>query len=641
MRLEVLGFYFAMSLTGLVVAQQAPEAAQTNPQQLKRKPDDFLRVIPVDSMTLVIANQERLGQRGDALGKQIDLVPGFSASQALTFLHQTIGAKGLDKSGPLAVSLLESPNLMLSGMNWSLPVGDRAKLLKGFGVAKQQDQKDAVHSVITPMNRRKDFHLTLREDTAWLGDNKEAQKKLIEQKRLYGDLTAQQRAEWVDMDLVLHLGMGIIDAQDREDAFKELGTRFKDAKDVAGDVQLVASHLKRVMAGISFRDGIRMDMRVMMDGDPTAAKTLEKLVGVGQSSLMGLPAGNVVAAGAIRGTTEASATLSGEFASMPFWLVDGLLSRRSVTAIGSILKELAFEVDETAVGLYLNEQGSDDGLLSLVMVLTPRTSPQDLISEMRSLSSFINAREARDMRIGSATYDVEEVAKWIQQLAADDFVAREDAMAALRKIGPPILPELEKAMKSDDKLIADRAKRLRRQIGGQLSRTASDLLGDNLLSKMDPQFLFRRNAARPNEALAEIVLKPGPQTDQVNKQLSGLFGNGWKRVRFAILEDHVVVLFGSNTDWLKKASALVNDGKAPLQDHTAIKAFRQQPNQQRLTEWHFSMPRLTRLTRGNLPLATGDTKDFSSLTITHSPGEIRTNVHLPVTELKAAMEGRW
>jgi len=641
-RSTFVGVSLGLLVLSSAVAQQETRTGSQPAAATVRKPDDFLKVVPVDSMSIIIPNQDRFSERGDALGKEAKLIPFFTASQAIKFLHSTLGATGVDTSGPLSLSMRRSPERLPEGVSWSLPIGELDTLLDGYGLNRSNIDGDSIQPATAPggLGRNRDFFLTLRGKTAWVSDKKDTLADLLEQRSLYQEFTAQQRADWVDMDLMFYVGVGVLNDDERADALNDVGTRFKDNKELAKDVRLVAAHMKRVMGGFSMRDGIRGDMRVATDGDPEASRVLQKLVGEGESSLRGLPGGNVVAAGSIRGTTEASATLSGDFASLPFWFVNGSWSRRQLNAMGNILKELAFEVDETAVGLYLNERGSERGLLSLVMVLTPRTTPQDLISEMRSLSSFVNARHARDMRIARATYDAEEVAKLIQQLSSDDFVAREDAMAAIRKIGAPVLPELDKAMKSEDKLIAERAERLRRQIDGQLSRTARDLLGNDLLSKMDPKFLFRRNAAKPDEVLAEIVLKPGPQTDHVNKQLTGLFGSNWKRVRFAILEDRVIVLFGSETGWLKKATNLVNAGRAPLEQHPAIKTFREKQGRQRLTEWHFSLSRLLGLTKGELPLPEVDTTTFSSLTVSHSKGELRTNMNFPMEDLKA-VGNRW
>ena len=644
---ECVLLFLSILLTTQTSAQEAPQATPSSQTNVNKKtqprsPDDFLRVIPVDSLSAFIPNQDRFAERGDALGKQAKLIPFITASQAVNLLRDAVGAKGVDTKGPIVLALDRTPNLMTDEATLSFPIADRAKMLAGYGLGEADltDDGSAVQFPPGLLGGRKDVFLRVRDRTAWISNNKETLTELSNQRSLFDQLTPQQRANWTDMDFMLYAGVGVLAADEREATVKDLGLWFKQNKKLAKDVQLVGSHFKHVLAGLSLRDGIRADVRVATDGNPKAVQALRDLVGEGESSLLGLPGGNVVAAGAIRGTTSASATMSGDFLSLPFWFIDGPLTRRRLVGLGNLLKELAFEVDETAFGLYLNEPGSERGLLSLVMVLTPRTTPQDLISEMRSLSSFVNARQARDMRISSATYDVEEVAKLIQQLSADEYVAREDAMAALRKIGPPILPELEKAMKSEDKLIAERAARLRRQIGGQLAKTTRDLFGNDTLSNMDPKFLFRRNSAKPTEVMAEIVLKPGPATYQLNKQLTGLFGANWKRVRFAILDNRVVVLFGSETKWLDETVKLVKTGKAPLQQHASIKAFRDRPTTQRLSEWHFSLSRLLGLTEGKMPLPTTETKTFSSMTVGHSEGELRTEIQFPIEDLKT-IGNRW
>jgi len=54
----------------------------------------------------------------------------------------------------------------------------------------------------------------------------------------------------------------------------------------------------------------------------------------------------------------------------------------------------------------------------------------------------------------------EQIAKWVKQLGADDFDAREDAEAALIKAGTAALVELKKAAQSGDPEVKTRSARI-------------------------------------------------------------------------------------------------------------------------------------------------------------------------------------
>ena len=57
-----------------------------------------------------------------------------------------------------------------------------------------------------------------------------------------------------------------------------------------------------------------------------------------------------------------------------------------------------------------------------------------------------------------------EVSRWIEQLGSDEYQEREDATENLKKIGFRAVPELQKAMKSSDVEVSERAKELLRLV---------------------------------------------------------------------------------------------------------------------------------------------------------------------------------
>jgi len=82
------------------------------------------------------------------------------------------------------------------------------------------------------------------------------------------------------------------------------------------------------------------------------------------------------------------------------------------------------------------------------------------------------AAQLNDEPPGPDELDEKQVAKLIDQLGSADFEAREAASAKLAAMGPPVVPHLEKAVKSDDAEVALRAEALLKRIQG------TDMQGD-------------------------------------------------------------------------------------------------------------------------------------------------------------------
>lgn len=633
----------------VVIAQEkgvAPASAAVRKPQFEdgtRAADEFLKLIPANGWGAVVPSQDRSAKRGDIVAKETGAIPFFTPSALLSMLRQGLGAKEVDTSGPIAVS-----SLRIEGN--ARPIAsfysrDVKATLKGYGLKSADVGDDGIAMFKGGLGwaaPREFGHIHLRDKLLRFCEKQADLKEMLEEKSLFEALTKEQRAEWCDVDILFHGSIRAVADDDRRSAGEGLADFFREDKATAKQAMTVAEHLQSIFASITFADTEKPDemfmltkLKLALDGNAEASQALRELAGEGTSDLVGLPDGNLIAATAIHGTSRGSALATDGLFSAPFWPWSRLVSNTRTSFLGALFKELATEIDNTAIGVYANKADSERGLASVVVVLTPQGTPEELITKMRSLSTFINSRAAREMRVGDVSFDAEEVAKLIRQLEDDDFVKREDAMAALRRIGPPVLPELKKAMESDSELIAARSRRLYDQIYGQVGRTAANALEGDVFAKLNPKFVFRKNSGKPDRPIAEIVLKPGKQTTALNEQMSAVFGQNWNRIRFAIMDKHVVMLFGSETDWLDRAVQTVSDAAEPISKKAKIAAARRRMNGQRLGEWHFSMPRLIALTSGRLQMPSEPPQEFSSLLITRSPHAVRAELTIPASGLKA------
>ncbi len=619
---------------------QAQDSENASSQQTKSKPKlepkapgEFLKLVPANAVTLVIPNQDRFGTRGDVISQHTRFIPFFTPSQAMQFLRSSIAAKGVDTAGPILVT---SPNIDTPVPTFAFLSRDREATAAAYGDAKDKLLGGKRAMVLT--NSLSDgMSAMMRKNQIWLSQKGQDLDRVLASKSLFETMKKDQRDEWKNVDAMLYFSADVIPNDGRDSAKQFIEELFSTDKSASKNAVTVARHLHSVVTSLTMENGIQGKLHIGFDDHPDANRALASLVGKGQSDVVGLPDGNVIVASSIHGTTQASSAMAGDLLSAPFWPWRSLISNTQTSVLGKLVNELASEIDNTAVGLYANGPMSDRGIASVVLVLTPRRTPKDLIAKMRAMSSFVDGRTARHRRIGDSTFDIETAEKLIQQLADDDFIKREDAMRALRAMGPPVLPALRKAMESDSELMASRAERLYENIYGAVGRAASKALDNNLFSSLDPKFVFRKNLGKPERPIAEIVLKPGSKTDKVNQQLSILFGRNWKRVRFAVLDQHVVMLFGSETEWLEKATQTAEAGEEPLA--TRIRPARA-PREQRLGEWHFSIPRLNSLTQGTPKMPTAKPTVFSTLTFSRGKHGLWADLTVPIPELKAIGDAR-
>ena len=616
------------------VLSQEPKLVATAPAEQH----DFLKVVPADALVVVIPNQERGAKRIDELQKEVGFPNfGISGEAAMSFVRQFMGANsGVDESSPLLLVVLD-PSANNQEVVFGIPIGDLKELLSNYKVAPEDvaDGKLAVSKVHNSWTGKAGGHVTVRGSHLWFSPFKETLEKTIKLESPHDLLTPARRAELANAGIMIHVGAKVLDAKDKEFVAKDL-TELLGTSATTKDALTVLQHLHSAQATLNLTGGVNVGLQINFDDKADAEASLNRLFGEGQSTINGLPDGNMLVAGALHGTAEGTATFMGASDWSPLWFLGSGLSSIDTSAISSLFGNLAAHIDNTSVGWYLNDKPDDHGTMSLVSILDPAESPEELVKELKSLSTFVNARTARELRIRTEVVDEEEVAALIKQLGSESFQTRQSAASKLRIIGAPALPALEAAAKSGDELIADEAQRAARRIRNSIASQNRRAIANNPLAALEPQFLFRKNGRDPKRPIVEVLLKPSTATTKLNQQMTVLFGPEWKRLRLAIMENHVIILFGSDMDLLDRTIAQVKSGAIPRQMQKTVEAARTKFKGQRLGEWHFSMPAISRAYYGE-PRKSGDAAGlFSTITFLKRKVLIRTDIHALISEIKAA-----
>ena len=308
--------------------------------------------------------------------------------------------------------------------------------------------------------------------------------------------------------------------------------------------------------------------------------------------------------------------------------------------VGSLFSAMISKLQNSTSGLYYNEKPVEDGKLALVAVLDPREDPESFIQDLKSLSSFVTARVARDLRIGSAAVDEEEVKELVAQLASDSVPDRSAAEARLRLLGAPAIDAIRSAAAEANAAVQKRANRIVARIEHELQLSIR-YSSNSTLAALKPKFLFRRNQRERDRPVIEILLEPGKQTTELNQRMSVLFGGDWKRLRLAVVEDRIVVLFGSNTKLLEKAVASVRQRSQRFAETPSIAEFRGEAGEQRIAEWHFSTWEINPLVQRAAELRAEPAKEFSTITFTRRKAELRMDLFMPLKEFGAFHKKWW
>jgi hypothetical protein len=270
--------------------------------------------------------------------------------------------------------------------------------------------------------------------------------------------------------------------------------------------------------------------------------------------------------------------------------------------------------------------------------------PAQFLAEMRELTTFINSAGLKLTNEENNRIDKQTIQQLIRDLGDNRFRVRRTATVKLRLLGEPALPYLEPATKSSDLEVAVRAKRLRKQITALAAARRKDLLGRDLLSRLNPKFAYFAKAetlaATPIDVIS-IRLSEGEAGHR--RQLRELLGPDWSKIRIATHRRQVLVLFGSDTNLLTKALHNTKHDRAPLADIGSLREFNRRSDDGRKVQMHLSLSRSLRLITppANPDAApTKPTDELSSFALTVAPGRIQLDVFIPFAEAKVIAKGR-
>ncbi len=642
---------FCLSLLVLFVTislahadEKASDAKTANRKQ------DALSLIPAKAAAAIaIRNVAELTERGDEFIKQTEMAVPMRLSEAYRFVLPLLGLhRGVDDNGSAALVFFE-PNFE-GGAMLAVPIGDidviagnfrltAEQLAKGKIVDRQADEGKGVMAAAR--------YLSLHGNHLLMGGSKKWLELAANGKTLRDVLEKDDREMLSQNDILLFADSEPFRA-DWERAAQN-GEQFReglgrDEAEALEQLVAAASELKRVIGGIRLDDGLGVNLVLQFDGDKSR-KVLDQLKADNgtKTSLAGLPVGRVLAAHAARGDGDRSAAVARAllyqaFRNTPLELEQFISAGHQANIVG-VFGELWQRIEGSKTALYENENPERDGIFSLIAVIETEDAPR-FLSDMTSLARFVNAAGMSPSEL-DATFDAKTIAQLITQLGDDNYRVRQMATTKLGLVGPPALPALEQAMKSDDFEVQYRATALRQQITRSLAEERKDLVERDLLSRIQPNFTyFSDQERRAGQSVSMVKLRLNLADTPAAVQLRRLLGPQWSNMRLATVGNRIVVLLGSNTAMLDKTLTNLKSETLGFESNAHFKTFRSRSDPNQTAEFHLSLSRSQEIGAGTKEpkLAKTGPTPVTSVGISIAPQQIRLDLFSPYDEAKSIVK---
>jgi hypothetical protein len=377
-----------------------------------------------------------------------------------------------------------------------------------------------------------------------------------------------------------------------------------------------------VVAGYQVDDGFGLDLAVGFDRKGTNSQAVLKAVtGVGRTSnLTGLPdsdrlVGAFSAIGLNRGDLHLARVLArdlwfGMRGFSPILDSDAVALRRMFGDLYSKLKL-------GKVAVYHSSDPARFGQLATVLILEP-ANPGQFLTDILQYARLGDVEQFDPQRETTKA----EIEKLVADLGSDDFETRESASTKLALVGEPAVALLMKAEKSDDAEVRRSAGDLRRAIQAAADLRRKELAEGLVKRAFRPTFTLKLKAEKRADADVHLLgMKFDAEDAPYSAALRDLLGPEWSRMRIAVVNKQVVILVGSDLALLDQAIQNVRDGKAGLEQSTALAEFHKRAAPERRIELHLALSRVRALVMPSDMLP----KDFKP-TATCSSVSVRTGL---------------
>lgn len=614
---------------------------------------DALDLIREDAAVVIaIQSQAELQKKGDKLIADSGIKIPARPSQVFDGIYGYLKiSASVDRDGSAAIMLANTQETglkleqIIESLVGAVPFHDLDKIGAAFKFKPGELQRDKM-AMRDGNNFGKFFYA--RGNHLFFGINESAVASVATGRSVRAALSKHQVESLRAADILVHFSAnGWGDEWNRISKEMEAGLHREDHLDKELRTEIVESfkNARFSLTGIQVDEGLYVHSIAALDAEKSEAtqKLLARLaIGSGSPDLQGLPEGNVLAAYAIEGDGSKNATLAvALMRALPVSLRETVPALRYVAqpaALG-IFSEVWQRLNGSRLAVYLNDDESKHGLLSIVAILDTE-QPEEFCDNLKQLARLA----AVESQGGDKGLEEGEIDQLIQDLGAAKFAVRQSASTKLGLIGDPALPKLQQALMSNDQEVKDRANRLITQITQASAARRKALLSKDVLSHLSPTFAYIPEAESFDEhSIDQMQVQLTAEEVAALPQLKQLLGPGWDKIRLARHGKHVVVLFGSEPQFLKTALENLSSGRPGLAAHDAPKRLREVSGKQRKMELHVSIEKVLALTapKKDKPVLDIRAGSLSSLGISVEANRLEIDFFMPLEEFKVSFGKMW
>lgn len=621
----------------LLAVAAAPAAAQAP-----------LDIIPQDAAaSIAIRDLDELIKRGDKFIADTGIDNNLRPSDLFREVNQFLGInQGLNVKRPAAIFLMrpakekdqigfrEIEQLIVP----AIPFSDADLMAENFGIGKGKLKLKGIEPTKEMLMFGK--FATRTNEHLYLSDSKSTLERLLKSKMVADTLTAEQRKQFDDTDILIHLGRYLWDVEGenlaRADFLQRHGSDDPKEKEFVEEFAAGFLELQNTLFGFRLDDGVNMQLLATVPKTGKAAKLLAKLRDQQKpSTLQGLPEGNVLFAQASSGDTGKQALFAK--AMFNFMLEDLLINQKVVHHVDrlhylGVLHEVWRFIQGNRLAVYQNSEEKKHGLFTGVAILDVENAQQFVLG-MRLLAKMATA-EKLDMTKKEVKEEL-DIPGLVKGMGSSVYAIRQSATTKLALIGEPALPYLEKAMveKQNDLEMKRRARDLRDRISAVAAERRKELLAEKP-HFIRPQLTFISNVEKREGVNIDVInLKIDKLDKAMAKQFTELIGPDWDKIRLAIVGNQIVVLVGSDTALFDATLRNLKKGEPGLAATKQLAPYHARTAKDRQFEFHISVEGVLRLVTPKLPRDTP--ARLTSVALTLGAQSVQVDLRVPTSEVRA------
>lgn len=628
---------------------------------------DMLDLIPADALAgCACRSIEGLVQKTTKLAKDVELElpeqPGALCKQ----LFMALGIQaGLDTRGSCAFALVNEKhigekfklNFFGGGNNaekfvvLTIPFASLDDMAGNFGIGKGKLKPETMTTLEMPAGGFLKL-VYVKGKYIYFGNVEKAILSVAKGKSVGDELSAARRKALADSDCLCHLGVGawgdewkkgLVDVADSPDYLAHI--KDEAERKMAKELVQSLTTVRYVFATCKLDGGFGCSCVCVFPKEGPATKFLTALRGGdGNSSLAGLPEGNVVAATAARGDGSKNRHIGRVLIDLlhnSALVSNRIFGEADRPAILAVFDEIWPRLRGSRFALYKTADERKLGLFSAVGILDVEDS-EKFLTQLKMLAKLGSAEGLDFTSEAGKEKTTAEIEELIKDLGSRRFQARESAQAKLSLAGEQVLPYLEKGIKSTDLETSRRAERIKREIVQAAEARRKELLSGNLTRAVKPSFVFLEKMEMVEGfEVYNVGVKLKKADAATGPQLRQLLGPDWARVRLGVQGKKVVLLAGSDVKLLGEAMRNLKDSKPGLASSAALGDQAKKLDPARKIELHVSTAMgIALATAADLekPGKVAANPPLTTIALTVEEDRLQGDLWLPIPEIKVIVK---